>query len=139
MSTTVTPSESKPALGAIWKNGLIATAIAVIINALLFLLGSTFTFPAEALTPMGAPITIGPVVILTLLAGLVATIGYTVLTRFLAISTANRVMWIVAVVVLIGMFFSPFGIENVPLAEIVILEVMHLVAGLIPVYLLTRG
>lgn len=134
-----TSTTTKPAIGAIWKNGLLATAIATVINAVLFFIGSLFTFPPDAITPLGVPITIGAVISITLLGGVVATFGYTILTRFLNISTANRVMWIAAVLVLIGMFFSPFGITNVSIAQIVVLEIMHLVAGLLPVSMLTRA
>lgn len=129
--------ETKPTMNTTIRKGAIGTVIAVVVNAALFLIGSTFTFPAEALSPLGEPVTLGPVIIMTLLAGVVATIGYLVLTRFLTLRNANIVMWVVTVLVLIGMVYGPFGIENVPLAEIVILEIMHLVAA-IPVYWLTR-
>ena len=136
--TAIENSEStKPAIGGIVRTGLIAAVVAIVVNALLFFIGSLFTFPDNALTPTGDPVTIVPVVVVTLFGGIAATVGYIVLTRFLAKATANRVMLIGGALVLIGMFFNPFSIENVPVAEIVILEIMHIVAAW-PVWQLTR-
>ncbi|MEM8546322.1 MAG: DUF6069 family protein [Cyanobacteria bacterium P01_H01_bin.119] len=129
---------NKPEISTIFRKGCIATVAAVVINAALYLMGSTFTFPADAITPTGDPVTVAPVILASILGGLVATISYFLLTRFLARVTANRVMWVLTGVVLIGMFFTPFGIENVPIAQIVILEIMHFVAAL-PVWWLTRS
>ena len=139
MSITIQQSQQKPAIGAIWNRGLTAAGGATVVNALLFFMGSSFTFPPEALTPMGQPITIGPVVVMTLLAGVAATVGYTIFTRYWVPIMANRITWVGAAVVLVGMFFSPFGIENASAAQVVILEIMHLVAGLVPVYFLIRA
>ncbi|HSH03857.1 MAG TPA: DUF6069 family protein [Anaerolineae bacterium] len=119
------------------KNGAIATLAAIIINVLLFLIGSLFTFPDNAITPMGTPVSIAPVIITTLLGGLFATIGYLVLTKFMP-ERANQIMWVVAIIVLLGMAPSPFGITNVPVLQIIILEIMHIVAAL-PVYALTKS
>ena len=125
-------------IGTIVRKGSIATAIATVMNAGLYLIGTTFTFPADAITPMGVPITIVPVISVSVIAGVTATVGYFVLTVFLAKETANRVMLVLSAIVLIGMFFSPFGIENAPFAQIAILEIMHFVAAL-PVWRLIRS
>lgn len=137
MTATANAESTKPAITTILRTGATGIVIAVLVNAVLYLIGSTFTFPPDAITPVGEPVTIVPVVMITTVAGFVATVGYLVLTRFLSALWTNRVMWIATAAILIGMFFTPFGIENVPVAEIVILEIMHLVAA-IPVYLLTR-
>lgn len=136
-STTAQTEPTKPAITTILRTGAIGIVIATLINAVLYLIGSTFTFPPDAITPVGEPVTIVPVAMITAVAGAVATVGYLVLTRFLSPRWTNLVMWLTAAAVLIGMFFSPFSIENAPVAEIVILEIMHVVT-IVPVYLLTR-
>lgn len=128
----------KPSVTLIWRNGVIATVVATVINAVLYLAGSTFTFPAEAVSPFGDPITLVPVVLATVFGGVAATIGYTVLTRLLSLQLANRIMWIGIILVLIGMTPGPFGIENVSIAQVIIMQVMHFVAA-IPVVMLTRS
>lgn len=131
----ITPA---PTIGRLAQYGLISTLIATLINAILYFIGTQFTFPDDALTPLGVPVTIMPVVLITLLSGIVATIGYIVLTRFVPVATARRLFWILVAVVLIVMFFPPFNITNVPFAEVMILQTMHLVAGLLPAYHLTK-
>jgi len=138
VSDTSETQQSNPALAVVWRTGIVAAVVATVINAILFLVGSLFTFPDDAITPMGEPISLALVVIVTFIGGIVATIGYTALTRFLPVKVANRVMWVGAIIVLLGMGLQPFGIENVPVAQIIILEIMHLVASLLPVGGLTR-
>lgn len=120
------------------RNGFIGISIASIANGLLYLFSTTFTFPPDAITPMGDPVTLIHVLVSTLIGGLGAILVYFLLTRFLTQPTGRRVMWVLTVLVLIGGFYGPFDIKNVPVSEIVVLEIMHLVAGLAPVYLLTK-
>jgi hypothetical protein len=119
------------------RAGGMATLVATIINAILFDVGSTFTFPADAITALGGPISLPAVVISTLVSGLLATLGYVVLTRFLSVRVARIVFWVCLALVLLLSAANPFGITNVPIAEIVILEIMHLVAGLLPAWRMT--
>lgn len=136
---TVVPADPKPAAAGIIRRGAIATIIAVVVNSLLFLIGSLFTFPPEAITPMGGPIELPIVAVLTLGAGIFATIGYLVLTRIMGLTTAHRVTIMVTILVLLGMAVNPFvSIQNAPMSQILILEIMHLVAALPVVALLRR-
>ncbi|MEM9005699.1 MAG: DUF6069 family protein [Cyanobacteria bacterium P01_F01_bin.86] len=128
---------NKPEISTIFRQGCTATVMAVFINLALYLIGSTFTFPANAIAPTGDPVTVAPVILASILGGLAATIGYLLLTRFFSRVMAKRIVWVLTGLTLAGMFFTPFGIENVPIAQIVILEIMHLVAAL-PVWWLTR-
>lgn len=75
---------------------------------------------------------------MTVLGGVLLTLGYTGLTRFLLTPKANRVLWITTVVVLVLMAANPFRIENVPGVQIVILQIMHLVTALLPAYRFTH-
>ncbi len=83
MSNAVSPT--KPGLGVIWRNGLIAVVIAAIVNAILFFIGSALgAFPSSVITPMGTPLTLGPVVLMSAVGILVGTLGYTILSRLTA-------------------------------------------------------
>ena len=138
MTVVMKTEDPKPTIAQTARTGLTAAVAAVVINALLFLIGSIFTFPDDALTPLGEPVGLAPVIVVSAVGGIAATVGYMVLLRFLTKTNANRVMWAFTVLVLIAMFRNPFGIENVPMAEVVILEIMHFVAAL-PVFALTRS
>lgn len=122
---------------AIFKAGLMAGVVAAIINAILFLIGSTFTFPDNALTPMGQPIVLPIVIVMSLVPVLLGTGVYWALTRFVA-DKANKIFVAISVVVLLFMIPGPFGIENVDTAQIIILQIMHIVAGGSALYFLTR-
>lgn len=130
--------EVKPKFGRIAIKGLPPTVLAIGINAVLFLIGGALSaFPDDVLTPMGAPIQLLPVVIVTLVGGITATAGYFVLTRFLSVKMAKIALWVLGILVLAGMFFSPLSL-GLPIVGVVLLEIMHLVAGLLPLVGLTR-
>jgi ABC-type branched-subunit amino acid transport system permease subunit len=76
---------------------------------------------------------------MSVLGPVVGTIGYTVLSRFLSPASTKRWFTILAVVVIVAMFYSPFGITNAPISEIVILEIMHFVVAGALVYFLPRA
>jgi hypothetical protein len=137
MDSNKQSSATKPSIGAVFQTGMNATFISSISNALIYSAAKLFTFPEGALTPMGVPITVAPVIFNTMLGGIGAMVGFFVLSQFLPRPTANRVMWGIAVVVIVGMSTIPFQIENAPISQIIFLEIMHLVAALIPVYWLT--
>lgn len=104
---SVVAAEQKPELGSVARQGAIATVVAVVVNVVLYFLGSAIgAFPPEALTPLGGPVVVGPVAIMSLLGGVVGTIGYFVLTRFLSRAKANLWFAILVLLVLVGMFFS---------------------------------
>lgn len=138
MSTTTV--QSKPALGSIWRNGILAALVATLINAILFYAGAAAGgFPASVLTPMGVPITIAPVIIMSVATILLGTIGYTVLSRMTA--NPNRWFIIATVIVFIAMFISPIQLQSVgaPLLMVILLEVMHVVAAGAAIYFLARS
>ena len=135
MANAITPT--KPTLGSIWRNGIIAAVLAAVVNAILFFVGSALSaFPSNVITPMGTPLTIVQVVLMSVVGVLAGTLVYTILSRLTAAS--NRWFTIVAVIVLILMAFSPFSLAGAPTLMIVFLEIMHLVAGGAAIYFLTR-
>ena len=83
------------------------------------------------------PITIVPVVVSTMLALIVATIVYSILNRFTG--NPNRWFTIIAVVVLVVSAVSPLTLPGAPVMMIVMLEAMHLVAGIAAIYFLRQS
>jgi hypothetical protein len=136
MTTAI--SQSKPGLGAIWRNGVIAAVVAAVINAILFYIGAAAGgFPTSVLTPMGVPITISTVLVATVVGILVGTLGYTILSRLT--TNPNRWFTILAVIVLVLMVYNPFTLPGAPVLMIAILQIMHLVAGGAAIYFLARS
>jgi hypothetical protein len=126
-------------IGEIWKAGLIGAGVAAIINVVLYLLGRALgSFPATALTPMGRPVDALGAAVLSVFGVLAGAVVYTVLSRLMDTARANRWFLIIAIVVLILMVLSPLGVSGAPVSQIVIMEIMHLVAGISAIYFLTR-
>ena len=99
--------------------------------------GGWSSFPSTALTPMGRPVDAVATAVLSVLGVLAGAVVYTILTRLLDTARANRWFLIIAIVVLVLMAPSPFGIPAVPASQIVIMEIMHLVAGTSAIYFLS--
>ena len=130
-------SQATPSTQTIWRNGITAAAVAAGVNALLYFVGSALGgFPADVLTPSGLPVTVAPVVIMSAVLILIGTAVYWLLCRFVA--NPNRWFTIVAVLVLVVMAYGPFTLPNAPTLMIVLLEIMHLVAGGTAIYCLTQ-
>lgn len=129
---------TKPTLSDIARNGAIAIVSATVVNVILFYIGAALGgFPSDVLTPMGTPLTVMNVVIMTVATIFVGAIGYAILNRFVA----NPNLWFVVTSVLIFIAFipSPFSIAGPPVLMIVVLEVMHVVAAAAAIYFLTRS
>ncbi len=144
MTTTETPpdtlSDSKPSISGIIKNGAIAGVLAVVVNAILYFGAAAFGwFPETVLTPAGVPITLAPVVSLSVGAAIAGTVGYLILSRFLNRQKANLWFTILAVIVLVVMAITPLQLPGAPMGQVVTLEIMHLVAGLPLIYFLPRS
>ena len=130
----------KPTLAGVAKAGGTAAAVAIAANAVLYLIGSAVgAFPPDALTPMGVPVDVTAVIGASVMGSLAGTIGYFILTRVLALKLARQVFTGGVVLALIGMFFTPFGIPNAPVLQIILLEIMHVVVGGALWYFLAKG
>lgn len=132
--------EAKPSIVRIWTNGILAAIVAVLLNVILFFVGSALeAFPEDVLTPMGVPVDVVAVILNTTLGVLGGTLVYTILARFLQTGRANLIFIVIAILVLVAMGAAPFQIEDAATLQIVFLEVMHLVAGLSAVFFLSRS
>lgn len=106
-----------------------AMGVAVVVNGALYLIGDAMgAFPADAV-PQGQdqPVTLGPVAALSAAGSAVGVGVYAVLRLFT--DKAWMVFLGIAVAVVLIMAVPPFQIQDVPVAQIVLLEIMHLVTA----------
>lgn len=127
MSTT-TIARPRLSMAITWRQGLTAAGIAAVINTILYVTGSALGgFPADVITPMGTPITLAAVILASTAPLVVGTLVYTLLNRWT--TNPNRWFTILAFLVLLAFVPGPLTLPNAPMLMIVLLEVMHLVAG----------
>lgn len=138
-NTTITTTlDTKPAVGSIVRAGAIGIVIAPALNLILYFI-STAMGALPIMSSMGQPITLAPVLTFTIGSGIAATILYLILTRFLDQGRANTVFVIIASLVLIGMAFGPItSVVEPTVITVLMLEIMHLAAGLPLMYTLTK-
>jgi hypothetical protein len=144
MSASTTTVERLAPAGRIWQTGLLAAAIAAVANLIIYFiaqaLGVNFNFmPAEMPSPPFPVAIIGATFVFTLIGTLILTL----LPRFSQrpISTFR----IVAIIALVLSFAQPFFLTSgmmptagpVGMNTVVSLLLMHLVSGIIAIYLLT--
>lgn len=138
MTTTMTQLDTKPSIGTMIRAGATGTVIAAILNLILYFI-STALGALPAMASMGQPITLVPVLTFTIGAGIAATILYLILTRFLTHARANTVFVTIASLVLIGMAFTPItSVIDPTTITVLLLEIMHLAAGIPLMYTLTK-
>ena len=134
--------KSKPPIARIWFSGILAAIVSAVVNILLFFVGAAIgAFPSDLLIPSiggtAAPMTVVPVALMSVLPILVATLVYTVLSRFT--DNPNRWFNILAAIVFIAMLVTPFTIPGAPTVTIILLEIMHVVTAVAAVYCLNRA
>lgn len=115
-----------------------AMGIAMVVNGGLYLIGDALgAFPSDAVAPgQGGPVTLGPVLALSA-AGSAVGVGVFAILRLFT-DKAWTVFLGMAVAVVLFMAVPPFQIQDVPVAQIVLLEIMHLVAALATVGAVAR-
>ena len=118
---------------------LLAALTAAVANALVYFAGSGLGFiPQNVLvpTPSGEhPLTVAPVVVSSVVGAIGAAIVFAIIGLFAR--RPVRLFRIVATVVLVLSFATPLTIPGAPVAMILSLEVMHVVAWAVTVGLLT--
>lgn len=132
-------STARPSSANIWKAGVLGAVAAAVVNAVLYFLGRGIgSFPDTALNPMGRPVDLLAVTLLSVLGVLAGTAVYWFLANRMERARANRLFTIMAIVVLVAMIPSPFFVQGAPVSQVVIMEIMHVVAGVAAIYFLTR-
>ena len=121
----------------ILRAGAIAAVGAVLANVLVYFVASALGWmPATYINPqLGRPIEISEVAGSTLMGALCATVLFALLARFTR--RPVTIFRIVAGIVLLLSFATPFSLVGAPLSLILTLEVMHVLAAAIIVGVLT--
>jgi hypothetical protein len=111
------------------RAALFAAGGAAVVNGVLYLGGDVLgAFPETATVPRrGGPLTLAPVVALSLMAPLMGMGIYILLSRFTR--RAFGLFLALAAAVLVFMAFPPFEIEGAPVLQVILLQVMHLVTA----------
>ena len=116
-----------------------AAAAAAAINALLFfILRPLGAWPQDVIIPnAGQPMSLPPILIFSFVSVLAAGIVLALLARFTG--RPVQIFYIVAAVVFVGFFFTPFTIPGAPPLMIVALELAHVPPALAAVWALPRA
>ncbi|MCU0391829.1 MAG: DUF6069 family protein [Thermoflexibacter sp.] len=125
--STQTVDYTKIALG-----GAKGIVVAVVVNAILFFIFSSLGVISEQILiqPANQPITIVPVVMASIVPSILATLFFMALVKFT--KQPVKIFGIIALVLVVLSFASPFSIPTVTIAMAVVLNFMHaVVAGAI--------
>jgi hypothetical protein len=135
-NTTANQTE-RIALGRLWWASLLAGLGAAAANVVVYLIASAAgAIPQTVLIPgMNMPVTAVPVILNSFVPAILAGVLLALLNRFAR--RPVRLFRIIAVVLLLLSFANPFTIPGAPIAMILALNVMHVVAAAIIVGVLT--
>lgn len=140
MNTEVQPTRATMLVPTFVLRGAAGTVVATAVNAALFVTTSPWAFPPGAIIPWaGAPVNLAAVTVSTVIGGALAVGGCALLRRFVPQHAHARRLFELAAVVLLLMACFPFMIVNVGTAQIVVMQLMHLVAGLVPLASIIRA
>ena len=124
-------------LGRLLVYGAGAGVIAAVLNAVVYLVSSALgAIPLDVEIPnTGGPLPLGAVIGFSFVPALLAAGFLALLGRF--VRRPIRVFAVVAVVVFLLSLYTPFSIPDAPFAMILALELMHAVATIVIVGVLT--
>jgi hypothetical protein len=135
-------SGRRPSVGGVSYRRLLWAAplagiVAAACNAVLWLVARALgAMPQDLIVNDVGPITVGPVMAFSFVPALFAGVLLALLAR--VTRRPLRVFTVVAAVVLVLSFVTPFSIAGAPLGMVLALEVMHVVAAVVIVVVLTR-
>lgn len=109
------------------QGALLAAAAATLLNTALYFVGRIVGAFPPTLLVRGEPFSVIPVVLLSFFPVLVAALIFALLARFAP--RPKRIFYIIAGVVFVLMFFTPFSVPGAPTLTIVVLELMHVVVA----------
>lgn len=119
------------------KTGLLAGAIAAILNVIIYLISKRMGILNDSvLLPGGQPLTLFPVATSTLIMGIIAGLVLYLFSKIF--KNPLKIFTVTGVIVLLLSGVGPLVTPNIPGNMVTILELMHLVAGTIIIYYLTR-
>ncbi len=136
MSSGVSRGTGRVSFGRLVTFGAIAGMLAAVANGVVYLLAAAVgTMPDDVAVSGGVPITLLPVVLSSIMPAIVAAVFLALLVRFTR--RPIGIFWVVAVVLLVLSFITPFTIPGAPAAMILTLLIMHVVAAAIIIWVLT--
>ena len=124
--------------GRLLGYGAVAGVVAAVLNAVVYLVASALgAIPSDVeVGNTGGPLPLGAVVVFSFVPAILAAGLLALLGRW--IRRPIRVFVVLAVVVFVLSLYTPFSIPGAPVAMILALELMHLVAAVVIVGVLTR-
>ena len=125
-------------LGRLLAYGAVAGVVAAVLNAVVYLVASFVgAIPQSVEIPnTGGPLPLGAVVGFSFVPAVLAAGLLAILGRFTR--RPFRVFTIIAVALFVVSLYTPFSIPGAPVAMILALEIMHAVAAVVIVGVLTR-
>jgi uncharacterized protein DUF6069 len=135
-NSKTTPTEGIE-LRRLWWASLLAGVVAAAVNAVIYFIASAAgAIPQTVLVPgMNQPITVVLVILNSFVPAILAAVVLALLNRFAR--RPVRLFRIIAAVLLVISFANPLTIPGAPLAMILTLDLMHIVAAAIIVGVLT--
>lgn len=120
---------TKTSFGNIMKFTGFAIVSSIVINSILFYLGKAAgALPDTVLIPnQNAPITIVPIIISSIVPSIIAGLVMALINKFS--SKPKKIFNIIAIILVILSFANPFMIPQVPMAMVVVLNLMHIVVA----------
>jgi Family of unknown function (DUF6069) len=125
------------ALGRLLWVGPLAAVLAAVANTVVYFVAYGLgAMPRDVVVEGSGPVTLGPVVF----ASVVGAVAAVVVLAVVALLARRRPIWvfrIVAAVALVLSFYTPFTIPGAPVAMVTTLLLMHVVAAVVVVGVLT--
>jgi len=139
--STTPATETQPISNRLLTVGALTAAVgAVLVNVLLYFAGGALGAFPPSVQVQGEPFSVLPVVIFSFVPVLVAALVFALLARFT--QRPKRVFYIVAAVVFVLMFFTPFTpftLSAAPTVTVVVLELMHVVVAAAAIWAVRRA
>jgi hypothetical protein len=140
MNTKLHNKQAEKRIPAFISMGAAGVIVASLVNAALFAATSSFAFPPDAIIAgAGVPVNLAAVIVSTVVGGVLAVGGYALLRRFLPSFNRPGRLYALAALALLLLAYFPFTIQNIGGAQIIMMQLMHVVAGIIPLYAMIRS
>ncbi len=128
---------TKPSIGKIFTTALKLVVPIVIVNAFLFFVGDILgAFPEGHTAPTGASVQIIAVISASIVGVIISAIIYWIIT--LLSKNHGKVTPIIGYLVLLLSFWNPAGIEDGNIGTFIVLNLMHVVVGVVMIQAYTK-
>lgn len=126
----------RASVGRLLLYGVLAGVVTAVVNAVLYLVAAAFgAMSADVVVSGGGPVTLGAVISSSFVPAVLGAVVLAVLGRFTLRSVG--IFRVVALVLLVLSFVTPFSLVGAPVAMILVLLLMHVVVAGVTVWVLT--